>query len=94
MKWIWALLSVVFFSSCGDGGTPPDIQYREGATVLTVEGMYCSACRQKVMRELAKVEGVDWAQIEYEVGEVAYAGTVETTEVVAAIQNAGYEVVE
>ena len=46
------------------------------------------------MRVLAKVEGVEWAQIEYELGEVAYSGTAEGTEVVAAIQEVGYQVAD
>ena len=64
------------------------------ATVLTVEGMYCSACRAKLMRALAKVGGVEWAQIEYELGEVAYSGTAGGTEVAAAIQEVGYRVAD
>ena len=88
------LLIAVFLVSCGEDAKEPEIPYPEGATVLPVKGMYCNGCKVKVMRALSNVEGVDWAQIEVELGEVAYSGNAGRPEIVASIREAGYEVVE
>jgi copper chaperone CopZ len=94
MKDFWALLAAVFLVSCGDGPTAPEIQYPDDATVLTVEGMQCSNCRATVMRALSKVEGIEWAQVEPEAGQVAYSGPAERNDVAVAIRDVGYEVVD
>jgi len=90
------LYSLVFLSvvSCGKPPTEPVIPYPESATVLSIEGMHCSACKAKVMRALSTVEGVEWAQIEVELAEVAYMGAAERSAITEAIREVGYEVIK
>jgi len=92
MRLILTVLLVAFLGGCREAPDDPAVSYPEEATVLSVEGMHCSGCRAKIVRSLAKVEGVEWAQVEYEVGEVAFGGSAELPAVIAAIEEAGYGV--
>ncbi len=94
MKSVWVLFLTVVLASCGEAPKQPEIQYPEDATVLTVKGMHCSGCKAAVMRELAKIDGVEWARIEPELEQVAFSGPATKTEVVAAIEEAGYDVTD
>ena len=94
MKPLLYSLIFLFLVSCGKPPTEPVVPYPENATVHTVEGMHCSACKAKVMRALSSVDGVEWAQIEVELAEVAYMGAAERSTITEAIQGVGYEVLE
>ncbi|MEM0967849.1 MAG: heavy metal-associated domain-containing protein [Verrucomicrobiota bacterium] len=92
-----AFCLVVLLAACGktpSAPTAPEIPYLKGATVVPVKGMHCSACKAKVMRSLAEVDGVEWAQVEVELGEVAYLGNTAKGDIEAAIRRAGYQVDE
>ena len=84
------LLLILVLSGCEKASVDSQIAYPDGAIVLTVEGMHCGSCKAKVVRALAKVDGVEWAQVEYESGEVAFMGDAKIEEVVEAIREAGY----
>lgn len=84
------LLLIFLLPGCEQAPVDSQLAYPEGAIVLTVEGMHCGSCKAKVLRELAKVDGVEWAQVEYESGEVAFMGDAEIGELVEAIREAGY----
>ncbi|MEC8825047.1 MAG: heavy metal-associated domain-containing protein [Verrucomicrobiota bacterium] len=90
------LYSLILFSviSCGKSPSEPEIPYPKKATVLSVEGMHCNACKAKIMRALSTIEGVEWAQIEVGLAEVAYMGPAERSAVAGAIHGVGYEVLE
>ncbi len=92
MRFIWTTLVAAFLASCGKGTEELEVHYPEDATLLSVGGMHCSTCKATIMRALAKVEGVEWAQVEVELGEVAWEGPAKEADIVAAIQEAGYEV--
>ena len=92
--WITLLLFGCLYTSCRKEAQESSIPYPDQAIVLSVEGMSCSTCKAKITRALSKVEGVEWAQIEYERGEVAYMGTATRPDVAKAIQSAGYEISE
>ena len=93
MMRLMLLCLVVLLSACDEARIEPP-PYREGATVLTVKGMHCSDCKATILEALSKVDGVDWARAEIEVDQVAYTGDAMKAEVVAAIRDAGYEVIE
>lgn len=90
------LYSLILFSaiSCGKSPSEPEIPYPKNATVLPVEGMHCNACKAKIMRALSTVEGVEWAQIEVALAEVAFMGPADRSAVAEAINGVGYEVLE
>lgn len=94
MKFVFILCVLTFLIGCKEAPKESEIPYREGATVLTVKGMYCSSCKGKIMTALSQVEGVEWARAEDELDQVAFTGTAKTSEVVEAIRNVGYEVME
>ena len=94
MRILPALVFGFLLTACKEAPKDPEIAYPEEATVLTVKGMHCGNCKATVTRALSKVEGVEWAQIEQELGQVAYSGSAEVSEVVTAIEEAGYEVQE
>ncbi|QHS16109.1 heavy-metal-associated domain-containing protein [Halopenitus persicus] len=63
-------------------------------TELTVSGMSCGGCETAVVDALSEVPGVEDATADHEAGVVTVSGDAETESVVAAIDDAGYEVVD
>ena len=62
--------------------------------VLTVLGMMCSHCKAKVESVCAQVSGVTVATVDLQAKSVTILGKPEKSQVVKAIIDAGYEVVE
>lgn len=58
---------------------------------LAVEGMTCEHCEQTVEDALEAVSGVRAARADRETGQVTIEGDADATELVTAIQDAGYE---
>ena len=59
---------------------------------LTVHGMSCDGCETTVRDAVSDVSGVTDAVVERETDSVAIDGTAETDALVAAIEDAGYQV--
>lgn len=60
---------------------------------LTISGMSCGHCLNSVNKALASVPGVLVRGVQMGRAEVAYdAGAVDSTQVIAAVEAAGYEV--
>jgi copper chaperone CopZ len=60
------------------------------STTLTVEGMSCEHCEQRVIDALNGVEGVTDVSVDREAESAAVAGDAEASELVAAVDEAGY----
>lgn len=64
-------------------------------TKLSVEGMHCEGCKQRVANVLERLEGVQSAEVELERGEarVEHTSTSPTfDQMKAAVEKAGYTV--
>lgn len=59
---------------------------------LTVTGMTCNSCANKVTDAIAGVAGVTDLDVDVASGEVSFAGDVDPARVRAAIEQAGYRV--
>lgn len=92
MRSIVPLWTALLLAACNNEAEVKNALYPEDALVLKVEGMHCGTCKGKVIKALSEVEGVEWAQVEYELGEVAFRGSAQTQDVIAAIRGAGYMV--
>ena len=64
-------------------------------STYTVEGMTCGHCVASVTEEVRKIEGVSDVQVDLESGAVTVTSDadVETAQVKAAVEEAGYELV-
>ncbi|MEE6210600.1 heavy metal-associated domain-containing protein [Salarchaeum sp. III] len=60
-------------------------------TTLTVSGMTCGHCEQKVEDALSGVEGVTEASADRELGTATVEGDADTDVLVAAVEDAGYD---
>ncbi|GAA0654744.1 heavy-metal-associated domain-containing protein [Salarchaeum japonicum] len=60
-------------------------------TTLTVSGMTCGHCEQKVEDALSGVEGVTDASADRELGTATVEGDADTDALVAAVEDAGYD---
>lgn len=60
-------------------------------TTITVEGMSCEGCEQSVEDALHDVEGVEDATADRDSEHVRVAGDADEAELVAAVEDAGYE---
>ncbi|QDX39565.1 heavy-metal-associated domain-containing protein [Salarchaeum sp. JOR-1] len=60
-------------------------------TTLTVSGMTCGHCEQKVEDALSGVEGVTEASADRELGTATVEGDADTDALVAAVEDAGYD---
>ncbi len=60
---------------------------------LTVEGMSCEHCEQTVVEALEGVDGVSSASADHEAGVAEIDGSADTAELVAAVEDAGYDAV-
>ncbi|QIB75973.1 heavy-metal-associated domain-containing protein [Halogeometricum borinquense] len=58
---------------------------------LTVEGMSCGHCEQTVEDALSNVDGVESAAADHESASVTVRGDVSVNELVAAVEDAGYD---
>ena len=65
-------------------------------TTLKVKGMSCQHCVMSVTKALSQLDGVQNVQVDLEKGEVRFENTktVATDQIVKAITDAGYEVVQ
>ncbi|WP_096391112.1 heavy-metal-associated domain-containing protein [Halopenitus persicus] len=63
-------------------------------TEYTVSGMSCGGCETAVVEALSEVPGVEDATADHEAGIVTVSGDAGTEAVVAAIGDAGYEVID
>lgn len=59
-------------------------------TTLTVDGMSCGHCEQTVEEALRGVNGVTDASADNETGEATVEGNADTSELVRAVEDAGY----
>jgi copper chaperone len=64
-------------------------------TQFKVTGMTCGHCEMSVREEVQEVPGVDSVEVSHQSGQltVTSAGPVDEAAVVAAVQEAGYQVV-
>lgn len=60
-------------------------------TTLTVTGMSCGHCEQTVTEALESVPGVESATADNEADEAVVEGDAPTADLVAAVEEAGYE---
>ena len=60
-------------------------------TKLTVTGMTCGGCEQNVVDALEGVDGVESATADRDDEVAVVEGDADTGELVAAVENAGYE---
>lgn len=58
---------------------------------ITVEGMSCEHCEQTVEEALQGVEGVADASVDREAATATVEGDADVAELVAAVEDAGYE---
>jgi copper chaperone len=60
-------------------------------TKLTVEGMSCGACESSVETALRGVDGVEDASADRESGTATVEGDADPLDLIAAVNEAGYE---
>ena len=65
-----------------------------GQTILKVEGMTCNHCRMRAEKALQGVSGVESVKVDLAAKEAVVTGDAERTNLVKAIEEAGYTVVE
>lgn len=63
-------------------------------TVYTVKGMTCAHCVASVTEEVSEVAGVQDVTVDLDSGRVTVVGDADAAAVRAAVDEAGYEVVE
>lgn len=64
-------------------------------TVYSVKGMTCGHCVSAVSTEIGKLDGVAGVEVDLATGAVTVSSTtpLETAQVAAAVEEAGYELV-
>ena len=60
-------------------------------TTLKVTGMTCMHCVGAVKQALEAIDGVDSAEVSLDEASAVVTGTADTTSLVAAVKEAGYE---
>ncbi|MFB6139999.1 MAG: heavy-metal-associated domain-containing protein [Halosimplex sp.] len=58
---------------------------------ITVTGMSCGGCEQSVEEALESVDGVESARADREAATATVEGDADTDDLVAAVEDAGYE---
>ena len=58
---------------------------------IDVDGMSCGGCEQNVVEALENVSGVSDASADHEDGTATVEGDANTDDLVAAVQDAGYD---
>ena len=66
----------------------------ETMTTLKVDGMTCNGCVGRLQKVLSKLEGVTEAIVTLEPGEAKVDGSISKESIVAAIEGAGFDVVD
>ena len=66
----------------------------ETMTTLEVDGMTCNGCVGRLQKVLSKLEGVTEALVTLEPGEAKVDGSIPRESIVAAIEGAGFDVVD
>ncbi|MBC7739690.1 MAG: heavy-metal-associated domain-containing protein [Candidatus Saccharibacteria bacterium] len=61
---------------------------------LSIKGMTCSGCTNAVGRALRKVPGVTDVSVDLEAGRAWIVGTAAKNDLVAAVENSGFDVME
>lgn len=61
------------------------------ATTLKVSGMTCKHCVMAVSKALAKVPGVDAADVSLEKAQAVVEGSADAQALIAAVKEEGYE---
>ncbi|WP_129117010.1 heavy-metal-associated domain-containing protein [Halegenticoccus tardaugens] len=61
------------------------------STTLTVEGMHCGGCEGTVVEALERVDGVERASADRESATATVEGDADARDLVAAVEDAGYE---
>ncbi len=61
-----------------------------GPTRLAVSGMACAACARTIERVMSRVSGVERAGVDFDTGIALVFGSAATTDLIAAIEAAGY----
>ncbi|AFK19527.1 heavy-metal-associated domain-containing protein [Haloferax mediterranei ATCC 33500] len=61
------------------------------STTISVTGMTCEHCEQRVAEALAEVSGVASATADREAEAATVEGDVDSADLVAAVEDAGYE---
>ncbi|EMA26418.1 heavy-metal-associated domain-containing protein [Haloarcula argentinensis] len=62
------------------------------STTLTVEGMSCGHCEQTVEEATEALAGVKDAEADRDADQVSVDGDVSTEQLIAAVEDAGYDV--
>ncbi|KUO75888.1 MAG: hypothetical protein APF81_09550 [Desulfosporosinus sp. BRH_c37] len=63
-------------------------------TLLKVQGMTCNHCKMRAEKALQGVSGVESVKVDLAAKEAVVTGDAERTNLVKAIEEAGYTVVE
>ncbi len=58
---------------------------------IDVDGMSCGGCEQNVVEALENVSGVSDASADHEAGTATVEGDADSGDLVAAVQDAGYD---
>ncbi|MDQ2074112.1 heavy-metal-associated domain-containing protein [Haloarcula sp. NS06] len=61
------------------------------STTLTVEGMSCGHCEQTVEEAIEALTGVQGAEADKDAEQVSVDGNVSTEQLIAAVEDAGYD---
>ena len=61
------------------------------STTLTVTGMTCTGCENAVVDALTSVDGVTGATADHETETATAEGDADPLDLIAAVQDAGYE---
>lgn len=64
------------------------------STKLTISDMACGGCEDTVVEALENVAGVESATADHESGTATVEGSVSRDSLVAAVEDAGYEVAQ
>jgi len=59
--------------------------------ILTVEGMSCGGCEERVRNALTAVSGVTSVSVDHSTGSATVEGSTDVAALVAAVEDAGYD---
>jgi len=63
-------------------------------TILKIEGMTCGHCKMKAEKALNSVPGVERAEVNLEKKQAVVSGSADRVQLVKAVEEAGYSVVD
>lgn len=58
---------------------------------LRVEGMTCAHCKRAVEESLAKVQGVEYVEVDLPSGRATVGGTAAASDLLVAVEEEGYD---